>query len=317
MIALNTYSFGLGLGLAKGSKKTMNFKDFINFSKKNNIQILEFPIDYFLNKENQTIEYYLNLIKKAKFETIIDLEALNPKIIKKLSKLSEKYDLKIIRIKMSNFFGGNRHLIKNFYQTKIKFINELKKSIKIIKDSNLKFAIENHQDLNSEEIIDIIKKTSHTKVGINWDIANSLATIETPEEFFKNAKKYIINVHSKDYKIVKSNDGFYLKRCIIGQGVVDFKKFVNFFKTHNINFSIELGAHISRHCNFKNKQFIRSHKLSKNKIKKFEKYLKVKSIDENPFTDWELYGNSKKSYKTEVNDVKASINFVKELYAKK
>lgn len=317
MIALNTYSFGLGLGLAKGSKKVMHFKEFINFSKKNNIKTLEFPIDYFSKKEKKPIEYYLNLIHLSQFKTIIDLEELNPKIIKKLAELSKIFNYKIIRIKMSNFFGGNRHLVKNFNQTKIKFIKQLKKSIKIIKNSDVKFAIENHQDLNSKEIIDIIKQTSVSKVGINWDIANSLATIETPEEFFKNAKKYIINVHSKDYKIIKSNDGFYLKRCIIGKGVVDFKKFIKFFKSNNINFSIELGAHISRHCNFKNKQFIKSHRLSKTKIKKFKKYLNAKSVDENPFTEWELHKNLKKSYKNEINDVKASINFAKKLYAKK
>ena len=53
-----------------------------------------------------------------------------------------------------------------------------------------------------------------------------------------------------------SNNGFYLKRCIIGEGVVDFKKYIKYFKKNKINFSIELGAQISRHCNFRNKEFI-------------------------------------------------------------
>ena len=214
MIALNTYSFGIGLGLAKGSKKLMNFKNFINFSKKNNINTLEFPLDYFIKKENKKIEYYFKLLKKNKFKTVVDLEELDPKIIKKLVTLSKVFDFKIIRIKMSNFFGGNRHLIKQFKVIQKKFVKDLKKSVEIIKNSKLKFAIENHQDLSSKEIISVIKKTSTEKVGINWDIANSLATIETPDEFFKNAKKYIINVHSKDYKVIKSSKGFFLKRCV-------------------------------------------------------------------------------------------------------
>jgi sugar phosphate isomerase/epimerase len=317
MIALNTYSFGIGLGLAKGSKKLMNFKNFIIFSKKNNIKTLEFPLDYFMKKENKKIEYYLKLLKKNKFKIIVDLEELDPKIIKKLVTLSKVFDFKIIRIKMSNFFGGNRYLINQFKLIQKKFVEDLKKSVEIIKNSKLKFAIENHQDLSSKEIISVIKKTSTEKVGINWDIANSLATIETPDEFFKNAKKYIINVHSKDYKVIRSSKGFFLKRCVIGQGVVNFIKYVKFFKKNKINFSVELGAHITRHCDFKNKRFIKSHRLSKANVKKFEKYLDKNSINENPFTDWELRKNLKKSYKNELNDVKESLDFVKKLYAKK
>jgi len=317
MISLNTYSFGIGMGLIKGIKKKLKFQDFINFSKRNHIYKLEFPIDFFLKKENKKIEFYFNLLKKSKMTPIIDLEELDEKIIKSLVKLSSIFDFEIIRIKMSNFFGGNRHDVKNFELTRIKFVKKLKKLIKIIEKSNLKFAIENHQDLNSNEIIKIIRKTSVKKVGINWDIANSLATIETPDEFFKKSKKFIINVHSKDYKVIESNKGFFLKRCTIGEGIVDFKKYIKYFKKKKINFSVELGAHISRHCHFKNKNFIKSHKLSKTKIQKFTKYLKEKSINENPYTEWELYKNVKKSYKTELNDVKKSIKFIKNLYAKK
>jgi hypothetical protein len=305
------------MGLAKNSKKNMNFLDYITFSKANNIKNLEFPIDYFSKIEKKNFLHYFKILKKNNFNFIIDLEDLNFKKLKELVELSKIYNFNIIRIKMSNFFGGNRYLVKNFDKLKIKFIDDLKNAIKIIKKTNLKFAIENHQDLNSKELVEIIKKTSKNKVGINWDIANSLATIETPDDFFKNVKKYIINVHSKDYKIILSNEGFYLKRCIIGDGVVNFKKYISFFKKKKINFSIELGAHISRHCNLENKKFISSHNLSRGRVLKFKNYLNKKSFNENPFTRWEIEKNLKASYKDEINDVKASIQFVKKLYEKK
>ena len=46
MISLNTYSFGIGMGLVKGTKKK-KFQDFVKFLKKNKLSKLEFPIDYF------------------------------------------------------------------------------------------------------------------------------------------------------------------------------------------------------------------------------------------------------------------------------
>ena len=224
MISLNTYSFGLAKGLARGSKKKMKFHDFVNFCLKNDIESIEFPLDFFSKIEKKNFESYFNILKKNKLKAIIDLEEFNSKNVKELVHIHKYFEFEIIRIKMSNFFGGNRYLVKNFNKKKLNFTKKIKKLIKIIDGTNIRFAIENHQDLNSKELIEIIKQTSVKKVGINWDIANSLATIETPDEFFRNAKNYIINVHSKDYKIIKSDKGFFLKRCVIGSGIVNFTK---------------------------------------------------------------------------------------------
>ena len=79
----------------------------------------------------------------------------------------------------------------------------------ILEKNNCQIAIENHQDLSSLEIIEIIKNLKSKKIGINWDIGNSLATCETPDQFFKNTKKYILNVHCKNYKIILSDKGFF------------------------------------------------------------------------------------------------------------
>ena len=182
MISLNAYSFGYAMGLLN-KNKIWYFKDFINFIKKNNLKRIEFPVDYFSKKEKKNFEFFFKILKKENIKFIVDLEDLNINSFITLKNLSKKYDFTLIRVKMSNYFGGNRHLIKNFNLTKKTFVKKLKKIVRILKDSPLKIAIENHQDLNSKELINIINKTSKKKVGINWDIGNSLATIETPEDF--------------------------------------------------------------------------------------------------------------------------------------
>ena len=140
MISLNTYSFGIGMGLVKGTKKK-KFQDFVKFLKKNKLSKLEFPIDYFSKKENRKIDFYFKLLKKSKVHPIIDLEDLDKEIIRHLVKLNKIFNYEIIRIKMSNFFGGNRYLVKNFKKTQRNFIRKLKESVKLIENSKLKFAI--------------------------------------------------------------------------------------------------------------------------------------------------------------------------------
>ena len=54
----------------------------------------------------------------------------------------------------------------------------------------------------------------------------------------------------------------------------------------------------------------------KKRIRKFEKLLDKEKVDENPYTNWELNKNLKQAYVEEINDVKASIKFVKKIYEK-
>ena len=303
------------MGLVKkNSRYVWDFNKFIDFTKKHNIKSIEFPIDYFSKKEKKKLVYFLEKLKKNKINFIIDVEKLDLSLFKKLSSLSHKYNIKLIRIKMSNFFGGNRHLIKNFDKIKLDFISNIKKILKFIKHTNIKLAIENHQDLNSSEIVEIIKKTSVKKVGLNWDMGNSLATGETLDDFFKNGRDYLLNVHGKDYDIVRSNKGFYLKRCILGSGVVNFKRYISFFKRKKINFSIELGAHYSRHCMFLDDKFLKAHKITKKRFKKFYNHISKNSTLQSPFTSWELNFDEKICFQNEIKDVKKSIFYIKKIF---
>jgi len=315
MISLNTYSFGYLMGLVKkDSKYVWNFDKFINFITKHNINCIEFPIDYFRRKEKKKLVYFLEKLKKRRISFVIDVEKLDLKLFKELSLLSKNYNIEIVRIKMSNFFGGNRHLVKNFGKVKLNFINNIKKILKIIKYTNIKLAIENHQDLSSSEIIEVIKKTSTKKVGLNWDMGNSFATGETLDDFFKKSKNYLFNVHGKDYDIVRSNQGFYLKRCVLGNGVVNFKKYIGFFKRRKINFSVELGAHYSRHCMFLDNRFLKAHKITKKRFKKFYNYIYNNAVSKTPFTNWELDFNEKICFQNEIKDVRKSIFYIKKLF---
>ena len=68
MISLNTYSFGYSMGLLrKKNKGSWKLMDFIRFCKNKKIDFLEFPIDYFSNKEKTPLKrLFLTLEKYVK-----------------------------------------------------------------------------------------------------------------------------------------------------------------------------------------------------------------------------------------------------------
>jgi len=314
MISLNTYSFAINMGLIKNNKKNdWKFLDFVKYAKQKKLKGIEFPIDFFSKKENQKFDYFFKIAKKNNIYTIIDLEEISLNSIRKLIKLYEKYEFKFIRVKMSNLFGGNRHIQKNFNLQKKNFLNKLNKASQLIGYNGLKILIENHQDLSSKEIIDIIKKNKFKNLGINWDIGNSLPTCETPLDFFNNAKKYIYNVHCKDYKVILSSNGYFMKRTTLGNGIINFKQFSRYFKKKKVNISIELAAHITRHSQLFDKNFSKFHTISKKKLKIFKNFIKEKSINENPLTLWELENDIYKSSKQEKIQFNKSLQFLKTL----
>ncbi len=307
MISLNTYSFAIRMGLLKNKMNIWNFKDFLKFCKKKKLKKIEFPIDYFSKIEEKNFEYYFKLLKKYNLNTVIALENFEIKYIKNLIKISNNYDFEIIRIKMSNCFGGNRYKQKDFYSLKKRFVKNLRSVKEILKKTRLKLAIENHQDLSSQDLIEIIKDLNCKNIGITWDIGNSLATCETPDQFFRNTKKFIFSAHCKNYKVILSNSGFFLKRCKIHEGSVDIKRYVKFFKKNNINISLELAAHVNRHCDFYEKNFLKHHKIKGKKLKEFTKYILKNSTNDTPFTNWEIFKNINLSAKSEMNEFNHSL----------
>ena len=64
----------------------------------------------------------------------------------------------------------------------IKKINDIKP---MLKKYNVKLAIENHQDLDSNDLLNIIRRVGKDYVGINFDVGNAFATCELPKDFFK------------------------------------------------------------------------------------------------------------------------------------
>ena len=84
--------------------------------------------------------------------------------------------------------------VKNFENIKKNFYKNIIKCDKL--KPNFKIAIENHQDLTSLELLEIVQLARNKKIYINWDIGNSLATFEI-SVFFIDLKNISLMFISK------------------------------------------------------------------------------------------------------------------------
>jgi sugar phosphate isomerase/epimerase len=146
--------------------------------------------------------------------------------------------------------GGDRSPLAGRWQPFLQeVLTHLKEATAIAEQVQVNLAVENHQDLTSEELLWLCKSIGSPYFGITLDAGNPLATAEEPLDYFRRVAPYLKNVHLKDYCIYLSEEGYRLVRCSLGEGVIDFPALFKILATacSNVTMSIELAALEARH----------------------------------------------------------------------
>ena len=91
------------------------------------------------------------------------------------------------------------------------------------KEAKIKLAIENHDRLTCAEFNKIIDQVGSDWVGICLDTVNSLGAVEAPNTVIPALAPRAINVHMKDFEIVRTNGqmGFTVRGTALGEGRLD------------------------------------------------------------------------------------------------
>ena len=146
--------------------------------------------------------------------------------------------------------GGDRSPLVGRWQPFLQSVlTNLKEATAIAEKAGVNLAVENHQDLASEELLWLCESIGSSHFGITLDAGNPLATAEEPLDYFKRVAPYVKNVHLKDYSIYLSEEGYRLVRCPLGQGVIDFPALFKILAVScpDVTMSIELAALEARH----------------------------------------------------------------------
>jgi len=113
-------------------------------------------------------------------------------------------------------------------------------------EAGLSVAIENHQDLGSDELLALAEEAG-PNVGIALDTGNPFAVAEDPVAFTQRVASRVQHVHLKDYVSQFTPQGFRLIRCAIGDGCVPLQEIAAALGRDGVTASIEVGALDVRH----------------------------------------------------------------------
>jgi sugar phosphate isomerase/epimerase len=82
-------------------------------------------------------------------------------------------------------------------------------------------AIENHFDLGSAQLVELIQRMDSRWLGICLDTANTTGLLERPVETVERLLPHAVQVHLKDCAVEKAPVGYRVTGRILGQGWLD------------------------------------------------------------------------------------------------
>jgi sugar phosphate isomerase/epimerase len=97
-------------------------------------------------------------------------------------------------------------------------------AVKVAKKYEVKLAMENHIDFNSDEILTILKNVNSPYLGINFDTGNFLRVLDDPILGMEKLAGHVYATHVKDLKPQKGapvNAWYFFSCTPVGDGLVD------------------------------------------------------------------------------------------------
>lgn len=249
-LGLSVYGtvYSMGIWPPDGGRKRIRPIELMEQAIQSGLEGVEIPESLL---ENEDITEVAEFAKRHDLFITIASAGYNPKVLKDAVDVAVQLGSNVVRTVVGGAdYGGDRRKVA---ETWPKFLQSilagLTEAAVYANERHVSIAVENHQDLNSEELIWLCETINLPSIGITLDAGNPLATAEEPMDFARRVAPYIKNVHLKDYTIHLSEEGYRLVRCPIGQGAIDFLQLFHILQEHcpDVNMSIEMGWLQARH----------------------------------------------------------------------
>jgi sugar phosphate isomerase/epimerase len=124
--------------------------------------------------------------------------------------------------------NGRRYETFDVAEAFTKFVERAKQSLALarpaVEKHEIRLAVENHKDLRSPELLDLLDKLDSPLVGVCLDTGNNIALLEPPEETIALLAPRAFTTHVKDMGVEEYGDGFLLAEVPLGTGFLDMEK---------------------------------------------------------------------------------------------
>lgn len=113
-------------------------------------------------------------------------------------------------------------------------------AIPTLKSLDVTIGIENHFDVTTEYLVNVVEEVNDRHAGLIFDTTNCLGFIRTPEETLKMLGPHLVSVHLKDYFAHKVEAGYLIRGTVLGEGWLDLEGILRSVLAYNPKASLIL-----------------------------------------------------------------------------
>ena len=111
------------------------------------------------------------------------------------------------------------------HEPQLKKLTEMfKEAAKVAEELDVKLAVENHFDFDSDEFLALIEKVGSDYFGLTFDTGNFMRLLDEPVKALEKLGKYVYATHIKDIKItpdVAADEWFFFSSVAVGDGYIN------------------------------------------------------------------------------------------------
>lgn len=166
-------------------------------------------------------------------------------VVKENLAIARRLGAKVMRC----FVGGEFERDAKAHQAKLnRAVSELGQCVEAADRAGVTIAIENHGDIRAEGLMQITDELRHDRVGVCFDVGNTLAVGDDPIEACRTVGRHIVATHFSDRKQVQAKGRMFNVGVALGEGEIDLAGALEVIRAHaragtNITLEVPFAAH--------------------------------------------------------------------------
>ena len=117
-----------------------------------------------------------------------------------------------------------------------KLTEMFKEAVKVAEELDVKLAVENHFDYDSDEFLALLDEVDSENFGLTFDTGNFMRLLDEPVKAMEKLGKYVYATHIKDIKITPgaaADEWFFFSSVAVGDGYIDIPELAKMLKALN------------------------------------------------------------------------------------
>ena len=255
LIGLSALSFSfrcgfVGRGTPRAIASPLGVDAIITLAVRAGLHSIEFPLSMLPDLAPSRLSALRERLVACGLTPVLDADVAEIGTLKAAIPAAAALGARVLRVLASPVMEGTRAAFTTDWGAYLaEVITRLRAVRPLAEQHDITLALENHQDLTSDDLLHIVTEVGGSHIGVTFDPINALIVAEDPFTMLHRLAPYVRNVHLADYVAYPSHEGWRLVRCALGEGDLNLRRLLVLLAALDpeIGCQIELVSHSARH----------------------------------------------------------------------